>query len=538
METASSNVQKQTAPFEAGVAALNAGDAQGAAPLLLAAVRDRPADMLRCNYLLYALYLAAQDSYDEYRPVVAAMLENPLLLNIGLLVRVWVRMAQAVDVDNASWDTLAEPFFCAGLRLSVIPDVMLEGALTRLRARLLAAALAGKVGTPAMVTVAEALAQCCFNNEYVFAQGAEETAAVAQLAARQNLSPLGVAMVAAYEPLGRHERILRMMKGILPSKTRKALPRLYTQQVEEPAEEARLRGSLPAIGRIADGVSRAVQAQYEENPYPRWVSLGGVFNDDAELPLPRLMANPKPAILIAGCATGRYPIGVAVTRRAATVAGLDLSRTSLAYAARMARLHGVGNLSFIHGDILDVGALGRTFDAIETVGVLHHMRAPERGLAALCGVLEPGGYIKLGLYSRTARRHIIACQRDLKERGLPPTADGIRAAREWIKGLSADHPYRTMMQYDDYYSTSMVRDMLFHVQEHVYDIAGVRALVDGAGLRLMGFVNLPPPVASAFAAMFPDPAARTAWDSWAAFEEAHPDSFIGMYRFWCEKRTE
>ena len=45
---------------------------------------------------------------------------------------------------------------------------------------------------------------------------------------------------------------------------------LLVQQVREPAQERELSASIPALTAIDDAVSRKVQRQYEENPYPRW----------------------------------------------------------------------------------------------------------------------------------------------------------------------------------------------------------------------------------------------------------------------------
>ena len=49
-----------------------------------------------------------------------------------------------------------------------------------------------------------------------------------------------------------------------------ALSGVLTQQLREPAEEAKLRAEIPALTPIEDDVSRKVRQQYEENPYPRW----------------------------------------------------------------------------------------------------------------------------------------------------------------------------------------------------------------------------------------------------------------------------
>ena len=40
-------------------------------------------------------------------------------------------------------------------------------------------------------------------------------------------------------------------------------------------------------------------------------------------------------------------------------------------------------------------------------GVLHHLKDPDEGLRILLNILEPKGYLKLGLYSEYARKHII-----------------------------------------------------------------------------------------------------------------------------------
>ena len=48
---------------------------------------------------------------------------------------------------------------------------------------------------------------------------------------------------------------------------------VLAQQVREPQEEAQLRAAMPRLTPIEDAVSRLVQNQYEENPYPRWVRM-------------------------------------------------------------------------------------------------------------------------------------------------------------------------------------------------------------------------------------------------------------------------
>jgi 2-polyprenyl-3-methyl-5-hydroxy-6-metoxy-1,4-benzoquinol methylase len=61
---------------------------------------------------------------------------------------------------------------------------------------------------------------------------------------------------------------------------------------------------------------------------------------------------------------------------------------SLGYAARKAEEMELANLEFAHADLLQLGALDRQFDIIESVGVLHHLADPQAGFAALAECLH------------------------------------------------------------------------------------------------------------------------------------------------------
>ncbi len=79
---------------------------------------------------------------------------------------------------------------------------------------------------------------------------------------------------------------------------------------------------MPRLTEIADPVSQQVRAQYEESPYPRWVTVAPT-PPEAEHHRPicadcfrtlrcATFAEPAtPDILVAGCGTGQQPIGTA-----------------------------------------------------------------------------------------------------------------------------------------------------------------------------------------------------------------------------------
>ena len=113
-------------------------------------------------------------------------------------------------------------------------------------------------------------------------------------------------------------------------------------QIHEPLKEAKIKATIPVASPIDDAISRAVQSQYEENPYPRWSTIGQV-----SLPAEVIAAGKGKSVLVAGCGTGREAVEAGFIFPAARVDALDLSRTSLAYGIRQARELKAGNVFFM-----------------------------------------------------------------------------------------------------------------------------------------------------------------------------------------------
>ena len=104
---------------------------------------------------------------------------------------------------------------------------------------------------------------------------------------------------------------------------------------------------------------------------------------------------------------------------------------------------------------------------IECSGVLHHMQDPARGLAALNSKLKPGGYIKIGLYSKLARQNVSAARELIQTLGLQSTPEGIRGFRKQIFNDDQHELKGLSVLVNDFYSLSECRDLCFHVQEPV-----------------------------------------------------------------------
>jgi SAM-dependent methyltransferase len=194
------------------------------------------------------------------------------------------------------------------------------------------------------------------------------------------------------------------------------------------------------------------------------------------------------------------------------------------------------NIDYAQADILKLGALGRSFDHIEAIGVLHHLADPEAGLRVLLSLLRPGGEMRVGLYSETARRVIVDARALIAARGFEANADDIRQCRQEILRDGNGERWKVLINAKDFYNTSGCRDLLFNVMEHRFTIPKIAALVSVHGLAFLGF-DFPEksPALEKFQRQFAEPAALTDLDRWQTFEAANPHTFAGMYTFFVRK---
>lgn len=452
-------------------------------------------------------------------------------------------------MDSAAYAPLEDDALLhALLGATPVVDLELEDFLTAARARLLAAVAADGAATALPLRFACALAQQCFINEYVFAQAPGETAAVAAVASRvaaalaAGTAPAltDLVAVASYRPLHALERAPALLERRWPA----AVEALLALQVAAPLEEWRLRPGIPQLTPVDDAVSQAVRAQYEENPYPRWIKapraqacrpvLDHLRSWFPHADLPAGAARARPEILVAGCGTGQHPIDTAQSVAGARVLAVDLSLASLAYAKRKTRELGIESIEYAQADLLALAAPGRRFDVIEASGVLHHLADPFAGWRALLALLQPGGFMKLGFYSETARRDIVRARRLIAGAGFAATPAGIRDARQYLRRVARAERIESVLQ-GDFFSTSGCRDWLFHVQEQHTTLAAIDAFLRAERLALLGF-QVDRATLAQYRRAFPGDAAAVDLGNWQRFERERPDTFGGMYQFWVRKR--
>lgn len=100
--------------------------------------------------------------------------------------------------------------------------------------------------------------------------------------------------------------------------------------------------------------------------------------------------------LDAGCGFGRHIFHAASC--GAEMVGIDLSQ---AIDATYENTKQFKNVHLVQADIYALPFAPGTFDFVYSIGVLHHLPDPPKGVQALVGVLKPQGLFLLWLYSST-----------------------------------------------------------------------------------------------------------------------------------------
>jgi SAM-dependent methyltransferase len=495
-------------------------------------------------------------SANEFAPVVCSFLKqaDAIRESVAKVNEAWPRRLSFEQLLGASGlaAIAGDTLLCTLLESAPICDVELERLMTSIRATLLQGdeTVLDAVERGEGLSFFSAVARQCFINEYVFDLTQDETVAIerllhsvsAALSSDAPVSPLQLVTLAAYLPLHTIDAAETLLgKGWAP-----ALEALVAQQVREPLQEHAARASIPALTGIDDDVSVAVQRQYEENPYPRWVKEPAAgtpvrIEDDLRAKLPnapivRLPEDRPLDILIAGCGTGRHTIETARRYADTRMLCIDLSLASLAYAERKTREAGLSGIEFAQADILKLAGIGRSFDVIESNGVLHHLGDPFAGWDVLVGLLRPNGLMNIGLYSAAARHDVTAARAYIAAKRYGLTAQDIRTCRQELMARPDDMAFRHLIRSRDFFSTSACRDLLFHVQEHQLTIPEIAAFLAAHDLRFLGF-ELDIGVVQRFRQQFPEPKAALDLNCWHEFEDGSPTAFVGMYQFWAQKNA-
>ena len=444
---------------------------------------------------------------------------------------------------------LREELFLLMLQKSLIVDHFFENILTKLRYEILFVLTdSGKDTLDEYFDFIISVAEQCFLNEYVFAQSKKEVDYISKLKNEiknnNKINELTIAILGCYIPLYTFESVANKLSKY---KSKNLLFNdLIDMQIKEPLKEKELANSIKSLGKIYDKVSLKVRDQYENYPYPRWrfarpnlpTHFLNIFTKQIkpnEIIIDNKFDNPN--VLIAGCGTGQH-ICIAANYLNANILGIDLSIASLAFAKRKVEELGLKNIKFLQADILQLKNLNKKFDVIECVGVLHHMKDPAKGLKILLDLLEPHGLLQIGLYSEKARQGegIIKAKEFAKKNKFENSITDIRSFREAIFNEKTDLLLQKVSKVKDFYSTSSVKDLIFHVQERCFTLPQISNILENLNLEFLSFYDSK--VKNKYSILFSNDKKNTSLNNWNQFEINNPDTFLGMYKFWVRKKQK
>ena len=389
------------------------------------------------------------------------------------------------------------------------------------------------------------LAEQCWLNEYIWFETKNESSEIKFLKEKIEKDPkineLEIAILACYLPLNSSNIINAKLINYFSDNA--YFNDLINVQIKEPIEEIELKRNIKSISEFKNKISKEVRNQYEKNPYPRWRYCNQLYAVNLEHDLNYQIRpnkvnfkknSEKIDILLAGCGTGKHLINIGKYENS-NILAVDLSLASIAYAKRKVKEFNYHNIQFLHADILDLNNLEQKFDVIESVGTLHHMENPTEGLKSLLEVLKPNGVLKLGLYSELAREEIVSLIEIIKNRNFQPNIIGIRAIREFILSQNKSSNLYNSIFTQDFYSTSRIRDLLFHVQEHRFTIPTLIKIFRDFNLEFIGFSFGNYFAKHQYSKLFPDDKKMINLENWNEFEIKYPSTFLGMYQFYVRK---
>ncbi len=393
-----------------------------------------------------------------------------------------------------------------------------------------------------------AIGSQCFLNEYVYYISREEKDKLIELTKTINNKNKNqdykLAVISCYQSLSSINNKIINLNNYVSNKDE--FNNLLDLQFKELNDEKKISTGIKKLGNIKDSISKEVKNQYELNPYPRWrynsyanenkLNFLSVINSEIypnEITSDSAQSqNKKINILIAGCGTG-IQIIEASRYSNCKITAIDLSNSSISYAKRKVDEYGLKNVDFIEMDLLELTSLNKRFDLIECSGVLHHMNDPIKGLSNLFDVLEPKGFIKLGLYSKYAREEIIKARELIKEKDIKPNVDGIRSFRNDVINGEIKQ-LNEITKWSDFYSTSMCRDLCFHSHENCYSLIEIKKMLKVSNLEFLGF-TLSKDIKDKYQRNNKNIDSLKDLELWDKFEKSNPNSFREMYQFWARK---
>ena len=235
-----------------------------------------------------------------------------------------------------------------------------------------------------------------------------------------------------------------------------------------------------------DNTSANVAKMYKKYPYPfpssRIKNVNELLNLFKFFSLENNFDFDSKNILDAGSGTGHRIINVAKFYKKSKFIGIDFSKNSIKFAKELARKNKITNIEFREMNLLEKINSKRKFDIILSMGVLHHLSNPEKGLKNILSVLEKDGILFLYLYGKLGGH-----QRMIKKKIVKTLLKNKKNYEEGIKLIKK-------LKFDDFEygwnidsenkkeRDSVIVDAYLHANEKLYDFEDINALLKNSGI--------------------------------------------------------
>ena len=443
------------------------------------------------------------------------------------------------NIEKTCSIILEFPILIKFMEITTIPFISIEILLTNLRKNILLN-LDKIKNKEKLLKFQISLALQCHVNEYIFNYDAHELLLIKDLEDNlfesQNsngyLDSSELLCLASYKSL-------YDCNWLDINKIPDNLTLIKKRQILEVVEEKNIRPTIISINKSNNHISQIVKKQYEDNPYPRWIKTQCLLKPssvnqivfDLNLSVNNAIHSLNPQILVAGCGTGQHAIMTSTRFLNSKVIAIDLSYNSLSYALRKTKELGLNNISYMQADINNLSNLNKNFDIIESVGVLHHMDDPVSGLNNLVNLLKKDGLMKIGLYSKLGRQRLENAKKYINKENVK---DHVKFRQSLY--LKQNKIFNDLIDHDEFYSSSQLKDLLFHPKEYAYTIPEIKKILKDLNLKFCGFENSDIKSNLNFKKRFNQKSDLYCLDRWDLFEQNNPNTFSGMYQFWIQKQ--